>query len=100
MEVMRFTMEHINNSSDLLPGIKLGYSIFDFCHTTVSFSATLDLLAQKGEGGNGVGGAVPVWDGSVYSPKVISVIGPLSSTQTISVAPYFMAQLIPMVLSL
>ncbi|XP_062322194.1 taste receptor type 1 member 1-like [Osmerus eperlanus] len=94
---MRFTVELINNSSDLLPGIKLGYRILDFCHITVSFSATLDLLAQKGEGGNGVRRAIPVWNESVYSPEVISVIGPLYSTHTISVAPYFMAQLIPMV---
>ena len=97
---MRFTVEHINNSSDLLPGIKLGYRILDFCRPSVSFSATLDLLAPKGGGGNGVGGAVPVWNESVYSPKVVSVIGPLYSSHTISVAPYFMAQLIPMVLIL
>ncbi|XP_029599716.1 taste receptor type 1 member 1 isoform X2 [Salmo trutta] len=91
IQVMRFAIEEINNSTLLLPGVSLGYEIFDYCSDLLSFGAALDFLTQKGRG------AIPVWNGTNYRPKVISVTGPFGSSQTISVAPLYMSEMIPMV---
>ncbi|XP_036387706.1 taste receptor type 1 member 1-like [Megalops cyprinoides] len=87
MQVLRFAVEEINNSTILLPGVKLGYEIFDYCSDSQNFGAALDFLSANG--------SVPV----TASPqtKVISVTGPFGSTQTITIAPLFMSDLIPMV---
>ncbi|KAM9405297.1 taste receptor type 1 member 1-like [Salvelinus alpinus] len=91
IQVMRFAIEEINNSTLLLPGISLGYEIFDYCSDLLSYGAALDFLTQKRRG------AIPVWNGTNYRPKVISVTGPFGSSQTISVAPLYMSEMIPMV---
>uniref|UniRef100_A0A8C8GW80 Receptor ligand binding region domain-containing protein n=1 Tax=Oncorhynchus tshawytscha TaxID=74940 RepID=A0A8C8GW80_ONCTS len=91
---MRFAIEEINNSTLLLPGVSLGYEIFDYCSDLLSYGAALDFLTQKGRGG------IPVWNGTNYRPKVISVTGPFGSSQTISVAPLYMSEMIPMVRSI
>ncbi|KAM6967549.1 taste receptor type 1 member 1-like [Aplochiton taeniatus] len=93
VQVMRFAVEMINNSSSLLPGVRLGYRLLDYCHPTHSFSAALDLLTQPKQ----KAAAVPVWNGAPHRPGVISVTGPFGSSATISVAPLFMQSLIPMV---
>lgn len=94
IQVMRFAIEEINNSTLLLPGVSLGYEIFDYCSDLLSYGAALDFLTQKGRG------AIPVWNGTNYRPKVISVTGPFGSSQTISVAPLYMSEMIPMVSSI
>ncbi|CDQ74061.1 unnamed protein product [Oncorhynchus mykiss] len=91
IQVMRFAIEEINNSTLLLPGVSLGYEIFDYCSDLLSYGAALEFLTQKGRG------AIPVWNGTNYRPKVISVTGPFGSSQTISVAPLYMSEMIPMV---
>uniref|UniRef100_A0AAZ3RFG1 G-protein coupled receptors family 3 profile domain-containing protein n=1 Tax=Oncorhynchus tshawytscha TaxID=74940 RepID=A0AAZ3RFG1_ONCTS len=93
IQVMRFAIEEINNSTLLLPGVSLGYEIFDYCSDLLSYGAALEFLTQKGRG------AIPVWNGTNYRPKVISVTGPFGSSQTISVAPLYMSEMIPMVSS-
>uniref|UniRef100_A0A8K9Y5Y3 G-protein coupled receptors family 3 profile domain-containing protein n=1 Tax=Oncorhynchus mykiss TaxID=8022 RepID=A0A8K9Y5Y3_ONCMY len=94
IQVMRFAIEEINNSTLLLPGVSLGYEIFDYCSDLLSYGAALDFLTQKGRGG------IPVWNGTNYRPKVISVTGPFGSSQTISVAPLYMSEMILMVSSI
>ncbi|KAK7896709.1 hypothetical protein WMY93_022034 [Mugilogobius chulae] len=46
MQAMRFTVEQINNSS-LLPGVTLGYQMYDICSVPASILATLDLLEPQ-----------------------------------------------------
>ena len=90
---MRFSVEEINNSSNLLPNVSLGYEIFDHCSDTQSFPGILKLILANG--------IIQPWgeqyEQHTHKSKVIAVVGPFSSTQTLTVAPLFMADLIPMV---
>ncbi|KAI4824008.1 hypothetical protein KUCAC02_012554 [Chaenocephalus aceratus] len=50
LQAMRFAVEEINNSSGpqpLLPGVKLGYQMYDICSREASILASLDLLKQQ-----------------------------------------------------
>lgn len=90
---MRFSVEEINNSTHLLPNISLGYDIFDHCLATQNFPAILNLIS--------VNNSVKPW-GTPYknlssAPKAVAVVGPFSSSETLTVAPLFMTDLIPMV---
>ncbi|XP_030278003.1 taste receptor type 1 member 1-like [Sparus aurata] len=94
-QLMRFSVEEINNSTNLLPNISLGYEIFDHCSDTQSFPDILNLISSNG--------MIQPWhepheqQTSPYKSKVIAVVGPRSSTHTLTVAPLFMVDLIPMV---
>uniref|UniRef100_UPI003AB004FA taste receptor type 1 member 2.2 n=1 Tax=Centroberyx gerrardi TaxID=166262 RepID=UPI003AB004FA len=86
-QVMRFSIEEINNSTSLLPNVSLGYEIFDHCSDTLNFPGVLKLVSVNGS----------IREGNKYMSKVMAVIGPFGSTETLTVAPLFMMNLIPMV---
>ncbi len=87
---MRFSVEEINNSTTLLPNVSLGYEIFDHCSDTLNFPSILNLVS--------VNGLIQPWgDQPKNLSKMIAVVGPISSTDSLTVAPLFMADLIPMV---
>lgn len=89
-QLMRFSAEEINNSSDLLPDVSLGYDIFDICSDLHSFPGVLKQVS--------VNGSVQAWVGShARRSEVIGVVGPFSSTQALTVAPLFMVDFISMV---
>uniref|UniRef100_A0A3Q3AM69 Taste receptor type 1 member 1-like n=2 Tax=Kryptolebias marmoratus TaxID=37003 RepID=A0A3Q3AM69_KRYMA len=89
-QLMRFAIEEINNSTSLLPNVSLGYEMFDHCSDTLSFPGVFKLLS--------VSGLIHPWaEPYKYLSKMISVVGPFTSTQALTVAPFFMADLIPMV---
>ncbi|XP_053173907.1 taste receptor type 1 member 1-like [Scomber japonicus] len=92
-QLMRFTVEEINNSTKLLPNVSLGYEIFDRCSDTQNFPGILKLIS--------VNGLIQPWGNTHRNlstvPKVIAVVGPFSSTESLTVAPLFMVDLIPMV---
>ncbi|XP_076136899.1 taste receptor type 1 member 1-like [Alosa pseudoharengus] len=86
---MRFTIEEINNSTDLLPGVSLGYEIFDYCSDIGSLLSALDFSV--------CGDSIHVGTQRACRPKVISVTGPFGSTETITVSQLFLSNLLPMV---
>ncbi|XP_048104990.1 taste receptor type 1 member 1-like [Alosa alosa] len=89
MQVMKFTIEEINNSADLLPGVSLGYEIFDYCSDIGSLLSALDFSV--------CGDSIHVGTQRACRPKVISVTGPFGSTETITVSQLFLSNLLPMV---
>lgn len=87
---MRFAVAEINNSTILLPNVTLGYEVFDHCSDTQSFSGVLKLLS--------VNDVVQPWNVPRKNvSKVVAVVGLFTSTFTLTVAPLFMMDFIPMV---
>nr|XP_033487555.1 extracellular calcium-sensing receptor-like [Epinephelus lanceolatus] len=79
-QAMIFAIEEINNSTELLPGIKLGYQIYDSCasvpvavHVAFQLSSGLDPVFYTG-------------DKCSQSGLVMGVIGESGSTPSISIS--------------
>ncbi|KAM8769851.1 extracellular calcium-sensing receptor-like [Acanthopagrus schlegelii] len=88
---MVFTIEEINNSTELLPGIKLGYQIHDSCstvplamHVTFQLSNGLDPVFYSG-------------DNCSQSGMVMAIVGESASTPSISMSRIIGSFSIPLV---
>ncbi|XP_014741237.1 PREDICTED: taste receptor type 1 member 3, partial [Sturnus vulgaris] len=90
---MRFAIEQINNSSSLLPGIALGYDMYDTClEPLVALQPSLLFLTRKGTTTIGV-----LCNYTEYQPRVTAVIGPHKSDLCLLTAKLFSSFLIPQV---
>ncbi|NXI84115.1 TS1R3 protein, partial [Rhipidura dahli] len=90
---MKFAIDQINNSSSLLPGITLGYDIYDTCfEVLVALQPSLLFLSQKGTTAIGV-----LCNYTEYQPRVTAVIGPHKSDLCLVTAKLFSSFLIPQV---
>ncbi|XP_036433933.1 taste receptor type 1 member 1-like [Colossoma macropomum] len=90
MQVMRFAVEEINNSSTLLPNISLGYEIFDVCAAVQNFPSVLNLISNNGRITVGA-------SRKNITHNVIGVVGPYGSADSVPLAPLFMMDFIPMI---
>uniref|UniRef100_A0A672YJH1 Taste receptor type 1 member 2-like n=1 Tax=Sphaeramia orbicularis TaxID=375764 RepID=A0A672YJH1_9TELE len=88
-QLMRFAVEEINNSTDLLPNVSLGYDIFDHCSDSHSFPGILSFIS--------VNSSIRPYDNLSRMSEVIAVVGTFTSPGSRTVAPLFMMDLIPMV---
>ncbi|KAM9429331.1 taste receptor type 1 member 1-like [Salvelinus alpinus] len=89
-QVMRFAVQEINNSSLILPNVSLGYEIFDHCSDKFNFQSILNMISRNG--------SIRVLRCvNKYLSKVIAVAGPFRSMESMTVAPLFAMNLIPMV---
>uniref|UniRef100_A0AAQ4PXZ4 G-protein coupled receptors family 3 profile domain-containing protein n=1 Tax=Gasterosteus aculeatus aculeatus TaxID=481459 RepID=A0AAQ4PXZ4_GASAC len=77
---MIFAIEEINNSTKLLPGIKLGYQIYDSCASVpVAVHVAFELLS-------GLDSVFYAGDNCTQSSKVMAVVGESGSTPSISMS--------------
>ncbi|KAJ7421494.1 Taste receptor type 1 member 3 [Willisornis vidua] len=90
---MRFAIDEINNSSSLLPGVILGYDMYDTCfEPLVALQPSLFFLTQNGTTGIGI-----LCNYTDYQPRVTAVIGPHKSNLCLVTAKLFSSFLIPQV---
>ncbi|KAM4742881.1 extracellular calcium-sensing receptor-like [Anableps anableps] len=87
---MIFAIEEINNSTKLLPGINLGYQIYDSC---VAVPVSVHVAFQLSNGQD------PVFNkpGNCSQSGVIAVVGDSGSTPSISISRIFRSFKIPLV---
>ncbi|KAG7280540.1 hypothetical protein CRUP_022070 [Coryphaenoides rupestris] len=72
---MKYTVDEINANQVLLPGITLGYNIFDTCSQSAALvKATMFLLSDKATGELAV-----KCNYTDYEPRVVAIIGPQTS---------------------
>lgn len=94
---MIHSIDKINNST-LLPGIKLGYKIYDTCtEPTMALRAAMKFLSKTNSSNDCVEVHCNYTD---YLPTVKAVIGPATSEVSISVARLLNINLMPQVIKL
>ncbi|NXN40779.1 TS1R3 protein, partial [Rhinoptilus africanus] len=90
---MKFAIDQINNSTSLLPGVKLGYDMYNTCfEPLVALQPSLLFLTRNGTTGIGV-----LCNYTDYQPRVTAVIGPHKSDLCMVTAKLFSFFLIPQV---
>ncbi|KAM9342481.1 taste receptor type 1 member 1 [Pholidichthys leucotaenia] len=97
LQAMRFAVEEINNKTglpSLLPGVKLGYQMYDICSVPASILATLDLLEQQYRDPYSEG---DTHSNSSNSQNTIAVIGPDSSSKSFTPAALLGTCLLPQI---
>ncbi|XP_028307744.1 taste receptor type 1 member 1 [Gouania willdenowi] len=100
MQAMRFTVEEINNCTgpqSLLPGVKLGYQLYDICSVTAGVLATLDLLEQQHQSPSMANTVGSTHLNTSRGQKAVAVIGPDSSSKSFSPASLLGAYHIPQI---
>ncbi|CAL8368670.1 unnamed protein product [Lota lota] len=100
-QALRFAVEEINNHSGpyptLLPGVQLGYHLYDICSIQAGILATVNVLRdqQAREQQASRPGSGPPTSGPHTSP--VAVIGPDSSSMTMPSAVLLGAYLVPQI---
>nr|UUZ33031.1 taste receptor type 3 [Indicator maculatus] len=90
---MKFAIKEINNSTSLLPGVQLGYDMYDTCFEPLA-ALQPNLLFLTRNGTRAIGLHCNYSD---YQPRVTAVIGPHKSDLCLATAKLFSFFLIPQV---
>ncbi|XP_048205966.1 taste receptor type 1 member 1 [Perognathus longimembris pacificus] len=91
-QAMRFAVEEINNATGLLPGVRLGYELYDVCSESANVYAALSLLSRPGTRHVEIGG-----DLSRYAPRVVAAIGPDTTDHAVTTAALLSPFLVPLI---
>uniref|UniRef100_UPI0037E8D290 taste receptor type 1 member 1 n=1 Tax=Semicossyphus pulcher TaxID=241346 RepID=UPI0037E8D290 len=100
LQAMRFAVEEINNSTGpqpLLPGVRLGYQMYDICSVSASVLATLDVIEQHYRSPSTSGAEGHTGSNYNNSQRTVAVVGPDSSSKSFTPAALFGAYLIPQI---
>lgn len=90
---MKMAVEEINNGSALLPGLQLGYDLFDTCsEPVVTMKPSLMFMAKVGSQS-----IAAYCNYTQYQPRVLAVIGPHSSELALITGKFFSFFLMPQV---
>ncbi|KAM9270216.1 LOW QUALITY PROTEIN: taste receptor type 1 member 3 [Morus bassanus] len=89
---MKFAIDQINNSTSLLPGVKLGYDTYDTCSEPLVAQPSLLFLTRNGTTGTGV-----LCNYTDSQPRVTAVIGARKSDLCLATAKLFSSFSIPQV---
>ncbi|XP_051696442.1 taste receptor type 1 member 3 isoform X1 [Oryctolagus cuniculus] len=90
---LKMAVEEINNGSALLPGLRLGYDLFDTCSDPMAtMKPSLMFLAKEGSRD-----IAAYCDYTQYQPRVLAVIGPHSSELALITGKFFSFFLVPQV---
>lgn len=90
---MKMAVEEINNRSALLPGLRLGYDLFDTCsEPVVTMKPSLMFMAKVGSQS-----IAAYCNYTQYQPRVLAVIGPHSSELALITGKFFSFFLMPQV---
>ncbi|XP_078496508.1 taste receptor type 1 member 3 [Lissotriton helveticus] len=90
---MRFAIEEINNSTSLLPGVRLGYEIYDTCfEPLVAMQPTMLFLTRQNSTGVDVN-----CNYTDYNTRVIAVVGPMTSAMSMTMGKLFSFFKVPQV---
>lgn len=100
---MRFAVEEINNNTGplpLLPGVKLGYQLYDICSVPASIMAAVDLLQQQYQSPSTSGTEGDTDANYNNGQSSVAVVGPDSSSKSFTPAALLGAYLVPQVSNL
>ncbi|XP_069893177.1 taste receptor type 1 member 3 [Dipodomys merriami] len=90
---MKMAVEEINNGSALLPGVHLGYDLYDTCsEPVVTIKPSLMFLAKAGSYR-----IAAYCNYTKYQPRVLAVIGPHTSELALITGKFFSFFLMPQV---
>ncbi|XP_006903993.1 taste receptor type 1 member 3 [Pteropus alecto] len=90
---VKMAVEEINKGSALLPGLRLGFDLFDTCsESVVAMKPSLMFMAKAGSCD-----VAAYCDYTQYQPRVLAVIGPHSSELALVTGKFFGFFLIPQV---
>uniref|UniRef100_A0A3B4HC94 Extracellular calcium-sensing receptor-like n=1 Tax=Pundamilia nyererei TaxID=303518 RepID=A0A3B4HC94_9CICH len=90
-QTMAFAIDEINNNSNLLPNVTLGYTLYDNCvELGIGFCGALSLISGQEE-------QIILHNTCVGNPPVVGIVGDSSSTPSIAISSILGLYRVPMV---